>query len=126
MGWLLYGSTIVMKRTRTTYPKWPTEIVTLETGSIIHWDQGYYSRNRYYRIPVTCGGCLRQRTIEATKTRCNGTRFTGLCYRWNIDYQIANIGSGDSHPAWRGGRVHTGGYRYIQLSILQGHELEIA
>ena len=102
----------------------PTSDVVLESGSVVHWGRIYKDDLDRYKIPVTCGRCLSTREVFDGHTRTS--RFSGLCFKCNLENFRENSPAGEEHGAWRGGVFVNGGYRYIQLSNLSGKELEIA
>lgn len=113
------------QRSRSNLGAWPTVTIKLSNGTVVHWKEAYYSRNSILRVPVTCGGCQRRRTIEATRARNPNGSFTGLCYFCNIDDLVEKTGYGPTHHAWRGGRFVTGGYRYIRFDLLTSRQQAI-
>ena len=77
-------------------------------------------------VPITCGHCRDERLIEAPRARGPGSiKFTGLCQPCAATIKFIGI-TGSRHPAWKGGRVKSGGYWYYWLPALSGRAKELA
>lgn len=83
-----------------------TEMVTLETGSIVYWNERR-EVGRNQQVPVQCGICGQIRTVAAYKIP--HTTFTGYC--------VDCARTGERSHFWKGGRYkHPNGYIIIRLT----------
>lgn len=99
---------------------------TLENGTIIYWNRIFRKPPRNHRyIPVMCGMCKEERSIEPSKIKING-KFTGLCNQCRLRSLNIFMGKNVDHPSWKGGRFKLQGYWFSKCSILSEEEQKMA
>ncbi len=86
----------------------------LPNGSVVYWSRQFKHKGRW-RVPVRCGGCGKQRDIDAAKARQTG--FSGLCHRCGRSFKTKDeVLSNGSIIIWsRRFKDNDRGYWYVPV-----------
>ena len=89
----------------------------LPNGSVVYWSRQFKHKGRW-RVPVRCGGCGKQRDIDAAKARQTG--FSGLCHRCGRSFKTKDeVLSNGSIIIWsRRFKDNDRGYWYVPVKFL--------